>query len=183
MGDPHWMERSWSMLWTGAVGSWWHNDEPDNLLIAVNRETTVAVFEMNDTDLISGLRGPFTKFFDLEGFHPDKVDPRWLANNPWVKKFPYIRVHLKPGMGVTVPSRTYHSIWTQDADRILLNAFMLPKYGALEKAPRPANSFYSRGMQSDLYMALMHLKMSSIGRLWDSRHLGGFFEISKLEIL
>mmetsp|Transcript_144268 Transcript_144268/g.350263 ORF Transcript_144268/g.350263 Transcript_144268/m.350263 type:complete len:432 (+) Transcript_144268:3-1298(+) len=185
LGNPEWLERSWSMFWTGAMGIWWHNDEPDNLLIAINKEMTVAVFEMNDTDLLSGSRGPIgemEKYYDLAGFHPDRVDQQWLEKNQWIKKFPYIRVHLKPGMGVTVPSRTYHAIWAQDSDRILLNAFLLPKHGALEQAPRPNNGFYGPGIQSELYMALWHLKMSSLGRLWDSRHLGGFFEMTKLEI-
>jgi len=183
LGNPDWVERSWSLLWSGAMGSWWHNDEPDNMLIAVNREITVAVFEMNDTDVISGMRGPFNPFFDLDKFHPDKVTPEWLEQNQWIKKFPYVRVHLKPGMGVTVPSRAYHSIWAQDSDRLLLNGFLLPKYGALESAPRPPTSFFSPGQQHERYMALYHLKMASIGRLWDTRHLGGFFELLKLEIL
>jgi len=185
LGSPPWLERSWSMFWSGAVGSWWHNDEPDNLLIATNGEMTVAVFEnQNDTDIISGMRGPVHKFseaFDLSGFNPDKTDPQWLAKNPWIHKFPYIRVHLKPGMGVTVPSRTYHTIMATHADRLLLNAFMVPKYKAMEDAPAGSGSFFGRGRQPEPYMALLHLKMSSLFRLWDTRRLGGFFEMLKLE--
>merc|ERR550532_946211 len=145
LGNPPWLERSWSMLWAGAVGLWMHNDEPDNLLIAVNGEMTVMVFNQEDTDILSGARGPvhaFKEAFDLGDFHPDKTDATWLAHNPWIHKFPYIRVHLKPGMGVTVPSRAYHAIWMTDSERLLLNAFLVPKYKALEKAPNVKYSFF-----------------------------------------
>jgi len=185
LGSPEWLERSWSMLWAGAVGSWIHNDEPDNLLIAVNGNMTVIVFDQKDTDIISGARGPvhaFSKAFDLQAFHADRTDPAWLAQNPWIHKFPYIRVHLQPGMGVTVPSRAYHSIWMEDSERLLLNAFLVPRYKSLEKAPNAKHSFFGPGSQPKDYMALLHLKMSSLFRLWDTKRLGGFFEVQKLEI-
>mmetsp|Transcript_173831 Transcript_173831/g.557108 ORF Transcript_173831/g.557108 Transcript_173831/m.557108 type:complete len:269 (-) Transcript_173831:106-912(-) len=185
LGHPPWLERAQPMLWSGAVGAWWHNDEPDNLLISLNKEINVAVFDAFDTDHLSGSKGPvhLDRFFDLGDFHPDKDDSGWLANNTWLHKFPFIRVRLSPGMGVVVPSRAYHAVWAEDADRLLLNCFMFPRYKVMEDAPSSSFSFFGRGRQPSLYMALFHLKVSSIARLWDMKKLGGFFEMVKLEFL
>lgn len=186
LGNPEWMERCWSMFWSGAVGSFWHNDEPDNFIISVNKEVNVGVFtDMQDTDLINGKKNPGDApnpgWFDLAAFHPDNVTDEWLKSNLWLHYYPYVRLRLKPGQGVTVPSRMYHSVWSEDTERIVLNAFMVPKFGALKEAKRPKNSWYDQ--QDPLYLALFHLKMSSLFHLWDTRKIGGFFSGTKLEIL
>merc|ERR1711862_915734 len=181
LGSPDWLERTWSMLWTGAVGPWLHLDEPDNLLIGVRGEQYVSVWRQNDTDLINGARNMHAEGWDLTG---DPVsDHDWRKKNPWIHQFPFIHIKLEPGQGVVVPSRTYHSVYSPQADRILLNCFMMPKYGKLENSTGSRQGgFWARGSQSESFMALYHLKTSSIYRLWDSKRLGGFFELIKFEL-
>jgi len=186
LGNPDWLERSWSMFWAGSVGSYWHNDEPDNLIICTNKEVNIGVFtDMSDTDLLNGKKNygdaPHPEYFDLFEFHPDEVTDEWLQEQPWIWHYPYIRIRLKAGQGVTIPSRMYHSVWSEHTDRLVLNAFLIPKFGALDNAPRPKNSWYDN--QDKTYLAIFHLKLSAIFRLWDTQKVGGFFSGTKLEIM
>merc|ERR1712032_297381 len=124
---------------------------------------------------MNGVRNMYIPGWDL---NHEPWDPTWLQSNSWIKKLPFIHLKLEPGQGVIVPSRTYHSIYTPEGDRILLNCFMMPKYGMLENTTASRKGgFWRRESQSDLFWALYHLKTSSVYRLWDTRKVGGFFEI------
>merc|ERR1712151_242531 len=83
LGSPDWLERTWSMLWTGAVGNWMHLDEPDNLLINVRGEMYVSVWAQNDTDTLNGGRNMYSTSWDLQH---DITDQAWLQANPWFHK-------------------------------------------------------------------------------------------------
>lgn len=181
LGSPDWLERTWSMFWTGAVGNWMHVDEPDNLLINVRGEMYVSVWRQEDTDIINGGRNLGAGKWDLTH---DITDPAWLEKNQWFFKFPFIHMKLEPGQGVVVPSRTYHGIYSPEADRILLNVFMMPKYDKLGDSPgSKQGGFFERESQSEDFWAMYHLKTSSLYRLWDTKRLGGFFENMKFELL
>uniref|UniRef100_A0A7S0A3G8 JmjC domain-containing protein n=1 Tax=Pyrodinium bahamense TaxID=73915 RepID=A0A7S0A3G8_9DINO len=182
LGNPDWLERVWSMFWLGPIGDCWHYDDPDNLLIGIYGDIWVTVFEHADREVMraGGDRGcwslvpPMPKRIDQE--HTELTDG-WLAG------FPFIQFKLEPGMGVVVPSGTFHSLTMSDGDRILLNSFMMPKYKGLWDAPAAKHSFYGPRWQSEEYAAMSHLKKSAIYRLWDTRKLGGYFEGAKLEML
>merc|ERR1712113_484133 len=90
-GNPPWLERVWSMLWTGAIGPWMHNDEPDNLLIALKGEMWVMVFNANDTDILSGSRGPVHPHINFEDMgNAGAMAPEFAKNNQWLRKFPFV---------------------------------------------------------------------------------------------
>eukprot|EP00747_Dinoflagellata_sp_TGD_P036846 gnl/TRDRNA2_/TRDRNA2_138728_c2_seq1.p1 gnl/TRDRNA2_/TRDRNA2_138728_c2~~gnl/TRDRNA2_/TRDRNA2_138728_c2_seq1.p1 ORF type:complete len:284 (-),score=35.59 gnl/TRDRNA2_/TRDRNA2_138728_c2_seq1:3-767(-) len=182
LGDFPWLERVWSNLWFGAVPDVLHYDDPDNLVIALHGDIYISVWEQNDTTLLNGGRGYWTPHFDLpslSGF----ATAQTVEAAPWVRHFPFITLKLEVGQGILIPSRTYHSLAVPDATRVLLNAWIMPKYGELWDAPASAHSFYRAEMQAPEYAALRHLKSSTIYRLWDTRHLGGWFDGSKLEML
>merc|ERR1712113_868689 len=83
-----------------------------------------------------------------------------IAENQWAKKFPFITMRLEPGMGIVIPSGTYHSLTMPDGARILLNTFVMPKYKGLWDATAAKYSFYNRTKQNEKYAALRHLKSS-----------------------
>jgi len=184
MGSPDWIERVWNLLWIGPVSDFWHFDEMDNLLICVSGDLFVAVMEQNITDIVSGTRNVNLGFNDLERFflRAEPGKPSWVESHPWIRKVPIHFMKLEPGMGITVPSRTYHNVMAYDGNRVLMNAFMIPKWRAVEDAPAAHNSWFGPGRQAPTYRALWHLKFASICRLWDTKKVGGFFGGYKLEI-
>lgn len=181
MGSPNWVERLWNLLWIGPVGDFWHFDEEDNLLICVSGNLYVAVMEQPYTDLVSGTRNIGLGFNNLIGFFQHRVpgQPHWVDENPWIKHIPIHFLKLEPGMGITVPSRTYHNVLALDGNRILMNCFMFPKWRSLEAGE---HSWFRAGTQADSFRAMWHLKVASVGRLWDTRRVGGFFAGYKLEL-
>lgn len=178
MGSPSWIDRLWSMFWIGPVDSYWHFDELDNLVIAVHGTMYISVFEQQDTDVISGVRGEHLGTFDVKHL----FNEHWLAGNSWVRKFPFIHMKLEPGMGVVIPSRTYHSIMAPDPRRVLLNAFIVPHFGS-RRDPATSHSWHRDGSQADAHLALRHLRYAAATHLWESRKLGGIFSGSKNEFL
>mmetsp|Transcript_71440 Transcript_71440/g.209404 ORF Transcript_71440/g.209404 Transcript_71440/m.209404 type:complete len:589 (+) Transcript_71440:77-1843(+) len=180
MGSPAWVERLWNLLWIGPVGDFWHFDEEDNLLICVSGSIYVAVMEQNVTDVVSGTRNIGLGFNNLEGFfnHKEKGRSHWVDKNRWIEKIPIHFLKLEPGMGITIPSRTYHNVMALDGNRILMNCFFFRKFGEPETN---SQSWYRPGSQSDTYRAMRHLKATSIWQLWDTQAIGGFFSGYKLE--
>jgi len=182
LGSPSWLERAWSMFWLGPVGDCWHYDDPDNLLIGVHGDMWVTVFEQQDAEAMraGGDRGCWSA---LNPLPQTFTDSNVMRTDPWVKKFPFIHFKLEPGMGVIVPSGTFHSLTMPDGDRILMNVFMNPKFKALHDAPASKYSFYNERKQTDEYAAMRSLKASTIYRVWDKHKIGGWFENTKLEML
>lgn len=182
IGQPSWAARMQNLLWIGP-GPWnWHFDEEDNLLIALNGDMWVVVFaDHNDTDALTGgvrLAGSVAG----EAVLPSAFTTLFMERNgAWFQKYPFYFFKLKPGMAVTVPSRTVHTVLTSDSTRILMNAFIAPKFMAPER--RTGASWFAPGHQSDTYLAMRALKQASMGRLWDTKGVGGFFYGSKLEFL
>merc|ERR1719433_2615806 len=93
---------------------------------------------------------------DLEPFF--KHDARWVNEHPWIHKVPIHFLRLRPGMGITVPSKTYHNVMALDGNRILMNMFFVPKYKAVENAAAAKHSWFEPGAQADTYRAMWHLK-------------------------
>jgi len=184
MGNPSWVDRFFSLLWIGPVMDFWHFDEWDNLLICISGELFVAVLEQDVTDLVSRSRYVNMGWNNLMPFFVNRSGgDAWIDRNPWMRKLPIHFVKLEPGMGITVPSRTYHNVMALDGNRVLMNNFFQPKYKALQDAPYAKHSFWKPGNQADTWLAMFHLKLSSIGRLWDGWKTGGFFVGYKLEFL
>jgi len=179
MGNPGWIQRFWNLLWIGPVSDFWHFDEWDNVLIAVSGNIYVAVMEQNATSLISGTRNVGLGWNDMQGFF--KRDGTWVKENEWIKKIPIHILKLEPGMGITVPSRTYHNVMALDGNRILLNCFLVPKFGTKAMANNP--NHHVSGFQSERHNAVGDLKIQTVGRLWDTMKIGGFFSGLKLEYL
>uniref|UniRef100_A0A7S1LNQ3 JmjC domain-containing protein n=1 Tax=Alexandrium catenella TaxID=2925 RepID=A0A7S1LNQ3_ALECA len=182
LGSPSWVSRVQNLLWTGP-GPWnWHYDEEDNLLISLNGDMWAIVFtNQNDTDIIAGgLRLADSSYGELR-LSPAFNSAFMAENSWWLQKYPFNFVKLKPGMAITVPSMTLHTVLTSDSTRILMNAFMIPEFKASERIT--AASWFREGRQTDTYLAVRSLKQASIARLWDSRGLGGFFMGTKLEVL
>lgn len=84
-------------------------------------------------------------------------------------------------MGVTVPSKTYHNVMALDGNRVLMNCFFMPKYGA--RANDANAGWYRNGTQSENYVALWHLKATAAAHLWDTKRVGGIFSGYKLEYM
>jgi len=169
MGSPSWVERLWSLLWIGPVGEFWHFDEPANFVIAINGIIRIAVIEPQVTEVISGSRDGGNGWMEL-----GQVTREWLEKNPWMHKMPVHFVTLKPGMGITIPSKSYHNIMAPDGNRIVMNGFFMPK---MEERDHMAAT------QSETYRAMFHLKAKTAWRLWDTRKIGGFFMGAKLELI
>jgi len=184
LGSPEWLERTWNMLWLGPVDDCIHYDDPDNLLIAVHGEIYVTVWtDPSDNELLraGGERGCWA---GGASFWPTKLTRGMeLEQHKWLRRFPAISFKLEPGMGVTVPSTTYHSLAMPDGDRVLMNCFFVPKYGKLWDTNMSKYSFYRKEKQTDEYAALRSLKLSTVARVWDKHKIGGWFEATKLEFL
>lgn len=183
LGNPDWLARVENLLWMGPAPWNWHWDEEDNLLIALNGEMWVILFDQNESRVLSnGIR----MVGSVDGPHsiPKPLNRHWLdTNGSWLKQIPFYLIKLSPGIGVTVPSMTHHIVISGDSQRILMNAFFVPKFMTLQDVPTRQNGWFRKGYNNDTYLALRSLKQASIARMWESRKLGGFFMGTKLEVL
>merc|ERR1711862_203447 len=101
---------------------------------------------------------------------------KWVAQNEWIRDVPMHLLKMEPGMGITLPSKAYHSIMANDGNRILMDCFFVSRFKALENSPAAADdSYYKRGTQGGLFRAMRLLKMMSLMHLWETRNIGGFF--------
>jgi len=146
-----------------------HYDEQDNILVGVKGVNVInALANSNLTDVVHGY-----KFIGAEGTglldenSPRKMWHRFITRTDFVKDYvPNYVINLKPGDGMTLPSRVYHAVWRLRSEDLAMNAFMEPKFGEMRWESAPQN-YFTQMAKDPLRMAIRTLWVKSAKALYD----------------
>jgi len=174
MGIEEDVLRGQSMLWLGATAGGFHYDEEANVYVQLSGETFAFLVPQNYTDAFTGaVRHPWSSA-GLPGWQE-------LERDPWLKNVPIYLVHLRPGDGITLQSRTYHRFMAQTADRVSLNWFFIPKWRKMEYNP---SDWYAQEAERSLErLAMRQLWARSLKKVFDDTGRGLVYMGTKLEYL
>lgn len=152
-----------------------HYDEQDNIFIGVRGLNFILTSDANYTDAAHGHKdsGYTRSWFDWLHTEQDGSDATWRRDH-----MPFYAVVLRPGEGVTIPSRSYHAVLSS-YQRIGINFFLEPKYKRM-RWPGAPRSYWWR--ESSERVALRNLAIQSVGRLWETKKLGFLMQVG-LELL
>merc|ERR1712217_266608 len=174
MGDD--VLRSESFLWLGNVHmpihyvgtQSLHYDEEPNFYVHLSGEMNLVVIHPNFTDVSFG-----------GSRHPSMPSFESYKSDPYLKQVPFHLVRMRPGDGITFPSRAYHWASAVKHDRVALNFFFIPKWRRMEYV---ASDWYSREAEKSLErLAMRQLWARTLSRLYDDTGKAIIFMGTKLE--
>jgi len=87
-------------------------------------------------------------------------------------------VALRPGDGIVIPSRTYHTIAATE-DRISFSTFLEPKWDRMKWSSAPGSFQH---YETDERRSIRNILMRTASRLWDNRGIA-MFQQEAIEIL
>mmetsp|Transcript_18445 Transcript_18445/g.41722 ORF Transcript_18445/g.41722 Transcript_18445/m.41722 type:complete len:115 (+) Transcript_18445:1-345(+) len=113
--------------------------------------------------------------------------PEWMQEdkhiqrpNEWRRQhLPFFLVVLRPGEGVAIPSRSYHTVWGSH-DRLGLNTFLEPKFGKMQWSSNPNSHWHRETIERK---AVRNLWVKTIKTMWDEKRLSIHIQGINLEML
>ncbi|CAE7244102.1 bah [Symbiodinium natans] len=152
--------RGLSLLWCGVNPTgWWHalhTDVQDNVLIELVSATNVYIFPR-----------------DLFWNTPLDVNITGV----------YHKIRLEPGQGVAIPSNFLHTVEHLQENRLAVNYFFEPKFGAMQWPNGEGNYYAEMAKKDRAHLAMRSLWFGSVGQLWDRFNIGISMHGWKMEVL
>lgn len=156
------VQRSEGQLWFGATMGGLHWDETDNFIVCLSGSMVAMLVSPNYTDAFHGGKSvPFDQYGSIDASH-----------------VPSYIVALRPGEGIVIPSRTYHTIAATE-DRISFSTFLEPKWDRMKWSSAPGSFQH---FETDERRAIRNILMRTASRLWDNRGIA-MFQQEAIEIL
>ncbi|CAK8994270.1 unnamed protein product [Durusdinium trenchii] len=95
----------------------------------------------------------------------------------------YYNVSLKPGEGIVIPSNFLHTVHHLHIDRLGVNYFFEPKFGAMQWANSIGNFYAENAKDNKEHLAMRALWFKSANVVWERYQRGISFHGWKMEIL
>jgi len=154
--------RGLNLLWYGVspVGplDGLHTDVQDNVLIELVSPTNVYVM-------------PRETFWDLP------------ADANFTGDVDIYKIRLEPGDGLAIPSNFLHTVEHLQDDRLAVNYFFEPKWGAMQWPDGKGNYFTELAKTNKSHLAMRSLWFETVGALWDRHKIGISMHSWKMEVL
>lgn len=170
-----------SILWLGPMssGAWHplsgegpHYDAQANVYVQLAGEADVLLLPPAYTDLFDWKDNRFVFPRSIEEMRA------WVRSSDLPARVPFVLAHLRPGDGLTLPSRAYHLFMAQGTERVALNYFFHPRWRCMQY-----NSTDLASRTKATRLAMNKLALLASQRVWREKGKAVFTDTGRFELI